>query len=49
MGREVPFYPDEICDECGAKGAYDFYGDCYCQACTDKMLNDDNDEEEPRS
>lgn len=36
MGREVPFKPDAVCDECGEKGAYDFMGDCFCQECLDR-------------
>lgn len=36
MGRDVPFDEDDICDGCGARGAYDFMGDCYCQKCVDR-------------
>ena len=43
MGREVPFYDDAVCDGCGAIGAYDFMGDCYCQACTDRFAEDASD------
>lgn len=33
MGKDVPFEADNICDECGALGAFDFYGDCLCPKC----------------
>lgn len=33
MSRDVPYDPDEICDECGSKGAYDFMGDNICPEC----------------
>lgn len=33
MSREVPFDPDEICDQCGCDGAYDFQGDLLCSKC----------------
>lgn len=33
MSREVPFFHDDICDGCGAQGAYDFMGDSYCEKC----------------
>ena len=36
MGRDVPFRINNVCDGCGAIGAYDFMGDCYCQECCDK-------------
>lgn len=36
MDRTVPFDEDEICDSCGAKGAYDFMGDCICAECLAK-------------
>lgn len=35
MSRDVPYDPEEICDGCGAKGAYDFMGDCLCGNCMD--------------
>jgi hypothetical protein len=31
--RTVPFCEKEICDACGAKGAFDFMGDLYCGRC----------------
>lgn len=40
MGRDVPFDDDEICDGCGALGAYDFYGDYFCQKCTDRIFTE---------
>ena len=33
MSRDVPYDPDDICDECGAKGAFDFMGDLLCPKC----------------
>lgn len=39
MGREVPFDKDDVCDECGAVGAYDFMGDLICGACSSKYIN----------
>lgn len=45
MGRDVPFKPEATCDECGAKGAYDFMGDYFCQKCTDEAF----DKEEKRA
>ena len=32
-GRDVPFDEDATCDNCGAKGAYDFMGDFLCLKC----------------
>jgi hypothetical protein len=44
MGNnQVPFDPDEICDVCGAKGAYDFMGDCFCGECLNRMQSKDED------
>lgn len=34
MGKDVPFDPQARCDDCGALGAYDFYGDNACEACS---------------
>lgn len=31
--REVPYMPDEQCQDCGAIGAYDFMGDMLCARC----------------
>lgn len=40
MTRLVPFKEHKVCDGCGAQGAYDFMGDYYCQACTDKTFEE---------
>ena len=45
MSRRVPFFKDEICDECGATGAYDFMGDCYCQNCVNEIFSKQPSEE----
>ena len=37
--KEVPFEPEEICDCCGKKGAYDFMGDILCSDCDDALLS----------
>lgn len=37
MGRDVPYKPEAICDDCGKPGAYDFMGDLICQDCVDQM------------
>jgi hypothetical protein len=31
--REVPYLKDEVCDNCGEIGAFDFMGDLFCQDC----------------
>lgn len=31
--RTVPFEVTAICDNCGAVGAYDVLGDCFCASC----------------
>ena len=36
MDRDVPYDPQEICDNCGAKGAFDFMGDLICPDCLKK-------------
>lgn len=38
MGRNVPFNETAICDECGARGAFDFMGDYACEACADRWI-----------
>ncbi len=43
MGKEVPFKTNKVCDECGAQGAYDFYGDCYCPACVEKFEREEQE------
>lgn len=37
--RQIPFDEEERCDGCGAIGAYDFMGYCYCPDCIKKYLN----------
>ena len=39
-GRDVPFDEREICDECGAIGAYDFMGDLLCPLCAHKAIGE---------
>lgn len=38
MSKIVPFKEDAVCDDCGAKGAFDFMGDYFCDTCTDKAM-----------
>jgi hypothetical protein len=38
MSRDVPFDDNAICDQCGAKGAYDFMGDLLCPKCAGKAI-----------
>ena len=38
--RDVPFEIDAICDECGAKGAFDFMGDYFCPKCLRKAYEE---------
>jgi len=33
MSRDIPFYPEVQCDNCGTIGAYDFMGDYLCENC----------------
>ena len=33
MSRDVAYSPDDVCDNCGKAGAFDFMGDCYCDDC----------------
>jgi len=33
LTRNVPFEPNAICDDCGKRGAFDFYGDFLCEDC----------------
>lgn len=45
--RFFEFDDDAICDVCGEKGAYDVYGDYFCDNCLLEMeREDDFDEEE---
>jgi hypothetical protein len=40
MSRDVIYYRDEVCDDCGKLGAYDFMGDLICdECCTDDREN----------
>jgi hypothetical protein len=38
MGRTIPFDKEDICDECGKKGAFDFMGDYLCSDCSNKVF-----------
>jgi hypothetical protein len=40
MNRNVPFYEEDFCDECGNQGAFDFMGDLYCCECLKKWIED---------
>jgi len=40
MSRDVPYSGDDICDRCGAVGAYDFIGDCLCSMCAEEALGE---------
>lgn len=33
MNFEIDYIPTLKCDRCGAKGAYDFLGDFFCENC----------------
>jgi len=46
VSRDVPYDPDEICDICGKKGAFDFMGDLICLDCLQKDKETDDDDEE---
>ena len=35
--REFPFDAEAICEECGARGAFDIYGDIVCGKCLEKL------------
>ena len=35
MSREVEYEDMLRCDNCGNRGAFDFYGDCLCDDCLD--------------
>lgn len=37
MSRDVPWSEKNTCDGCGAMGAYDFMGDCFCDDCIARM------------
>jgi uncharacterized Zn finger protein (UPF0148 family) len=36
MDRTVQYNKDSVCDICGAKGAFDYMGDCICPKCLDE-------------
>ena len=40
--RDVPYEPNERCDNCGRLGAFDFMGDLLCPKC---IQNEDDIEE----
>lgn len=42
MSKDVEYELDLICDSCGHKGAFEFYGDFVCSDCL--SLDDDEDE-----
>ena len=41
--REAEYNEDFICDVCGNKGAYDFYGDYICDGCIDHSPSKDQE------
>jgi hypothetical protein len=41
--REFPFEPDSYCDSCGAKGAWDIYGDLLCEKCLEPAETEEKD------
>ena len=43
--REVEFDSTIECDLCGAKGAFDFYGDFICQNCINRMKQESEDDD----
>lgn len=50
VSRDVPFKRDAVCDDCGAKGAFDFMGDYLCPACSEKAIPSEDDcDDYPRS
>lgn len=38
--RNVPFDENAKCDDCGAKGAFDFMGDFLCTECALKIFGE---------
>jgi uncharacterized Zn finger protein (UPF0148 family) len=49
--RDVPYEPEELCEICGRKGAFDFMGDLICPRCMSQEeveeldeLEDENEE-----
>ena len=47
--RIVPFDDDLVCDECGAKGAFDFMGDYYCGPCASQFIEKEEKQDELRN
>jgi hypothetical protein len=45
MSRIVPFDENEICDNCGVHGAFDFMGDFLCGDCAHKYIEPEYDDE----
>ena len=39
MSNEISYCKDEICDDCGKQGGYDFMGDIVCVDCLNKRNN----------
>ena len=39
--RTVDLDPNATCDNCGARGAYDFYGDLICPGCIEMIPEDE--------
>ena len=44
MSREVPYYPELVCDHCGTVGAFDFMGDYLCHECACEAICDNEEE-----
>ena len=45
MNNEPVFDEAEQCDACGALGAYDFGGDCYCPICAQDLYTDTSEDD----
>lgn len=37
MSRDIPFYEDSVCDNCGNSGSWDFMGDNLCPQCVAEL------------
>tara|TARA_R110000868_G_C10429059_1_gene724117 strand:- start:258 stop:482 length:225 start_codon:yes stop_codon:yes gene_type:complete len=46
MSRIVPFDEKEVCDECGAVGAFDFMGDFLCGSCASVAIDEQEKHDE---
>jgi len=44
--RIIPFEEDAICDFCGNKGAFDFFGDYACPECAAIMFSGNEEQYE---